>query len=89
MEGGKPLADLELIAEPGPDPLELGMVPEELRRIVDAGPRHDPMLGEEGRSQVLEKFVGCPAAAPPMIEVHGERLDPLKLPLDVALVVGQ
>ena len=89
MEGGKPLADLKLVAEPGPDPLELGVIPEELRRVVDAGPGHDPVLGQEGRSQMLEELVGRPAPAPPMVEVHRERLDPLELPLDVALVVGQ
>jgi hypothetical protein len=65
------------------------MVPKELRRIVDAGPRHDPVLGEEGGSQMLEKLVGSPAPAPPMLEVHGERLDPLELTLDGPLVMGQ
>lgn len=39
------------------------------------------MFGEQRGAQVLEEFAGRATAAAPVVEVGGERLDPLELPL--------
>jgi hypothetical protein len=41
------------------------------------------VFGEEGAAEVLEQFAAGPAAAAPVVEIDGEGLDPLELPLDV------
>ena len=89
MEHRRPLADLEVVAEPRPEPLELGVIPEQLGRVFDAGAGHHAVLGEQSAAEMLEQLVGRAAATAPVVEVGGERLDPLELALDRVLVVGQ
>jgi hypothetical protein len=47
------------------------------------------MLGEQRAAEMLEELAGRAAAAAPVVEVGGERLDPLELALDRPLVVRQ
>ncbi len=47
------------------------------------------MFGEQRGAQVLEEFAGRATAAAPVVEVGGERLDPLELPLELPLVMGE